>query len=128
MCLTSSLSELTVFKQNYALLCRRVTDISELLKYFVAENIINTDQQEEIKACITNSEKVSKLLLNISGPLETGDSNGFYAMLRIMKTYGVDATRRLANQLLTMVATSSSSYLDNVIPAISNSELWNKGA
>ena len=96
------------------------------MKYFVTEKIISTDEQEEIKACITKSERISKLLLNISGPLEAGDSKGFYTMLKIMKTYGVDATQRLANQIITKV---DNSKLPNLIFTghISNSVDWTEG-
>ena len=96
-------NELTIFKENYASLCNTITDINELLKYFVAEKIITMNQQEEITACITRSERVSKLLLNISGPLEAGNSKGFYTMLKIMKTHGVDATQCLASHIVAKV-------------------------
>ena len=122
----SQLIELTVFKESYALLCNTITDINKLLKYFVAEKIITTDEEEEIKTYTIKSERVSKLLLNISGPLEAGDSNGFYTMLQIMKTYGVDATQRLANQIITRVDKSKLPILVNTkITSISND--WSKG-
>ena len=82
------------------------------------------DQEEEIRACTTRSEKVSMLLLNISGPLEDGDSKGFYTMLKIMKNYGVDATQRLADRMITRVRKLN---LDNTSPTISLSEDRIKG-
>ena len=42
----------------------------------------------EIRNVATKSEKVSKLLLNISGPLKAGDKHGFYILLKIMKDHG----------------------------------------
>ena len=122
----SDQNELAVFKESYALLCNTITDINELLKYFVTEKIITTDAEEEIKTYTTKSERVSKLLLNISGPLEAGDSNGFYTMLQIMKTHGVDATQRLANQMITRVDKFKLPILINTgITSISNN--WSKG-
>ena len=105
--------EFKIFKENYSSLCDTITDISELLKYFVAEKIISMDQQEEIKTCAIKSERVSKLLLNISGPLKAGDSNGFYTMLKIMKTHGVDSTQRLAFCIIKMVDESKLPNLVN---------------
>lgn len=107
------LNELAVFKESYASLCNAMTDINDLLKYFVTEKIITMDEQEEIRACITKSEKVSKLLINISGPLAAGDSKGFYTMLMIMKTYGTDATRRLADHIISRVENLKPPHLAN---------------
>ena len=39
------------------------------------------------------------MLLNVSGPLEAGDSHGFYTMLKIMKTHGTIATQHLAEDI-----------------------------
>ena len=90
------------------------------MKYFVTEKIITTDEEEEIKTYTTKSERVSKLLLNISGPLEAGDSNGFYIMLQIMKTHGVNATQHLANQIISRV--------DKIkLPILVNTGVCNKG-
>ena len=94
---------MTVFKENYALLCNTITDINELLRYFVAEKIITMDQHGEIEACATKSGKVSKLLLHISKLLEGGNTGGFYTMLKIMKTYGIDATQCLADHIITRI-------------------------
>ena len=88
--------EFTVFQEHYTMLCDTVTDIDDLLKYFVTERIISIDEEEEIKKTATKSEKVQKLLSHISGPLKAGDSNGFYVMLSIMKTRGVRASQKMA--------------------------------
>ena len=120
-------SELVVFKENYASLCKTITDINELLKYFVAEKIININQEEDIKACSVKSERVSKLLLIVAGPLEAGDIKGFYKMLKIMKTYGVDATQRLADYIITKVDKSKLPDLVGLNLANSIHEDWNKG-
>ena len=116
------MSELKVFKDNYALLCDTLIDVSELLTYFVIEKIITKDQQKQINTLTINSEKASRLLLIISGPLKAGDSKGFYTMLGIMKTYGVDATQRLADRIIRKVDESKLPYLN-----IRILEEWTKG-
>ena len=116
-----------MFKENYALLCNTITDVNKLLKYFVTEKIITTDEEEEIKTFTTKSDRVSKLLLNISGPLEAGDSNGFYIMLQVMKTHGVDATQRLANQIVSRVDKFKLPTLVNTGVTTSISNDWSKG-
>lgn len=89
--------ELTVLQENYAMLCNTVTDINNLMKYFVSERIIAADEAEEIKSsALIKSEKVKKFLTNISGPLRAGDNSGFYVMLKIMNTHGTKATQNLA--------------------------------
>ena len=124
---SSELNALAVFKENYALLCNTITDVNKLLKYFVTEKIITTDEEEEIKTCTTKADRVSKLLLNISGPLEAGDSNGFYILLQIMKTHGVDATQRLANQIIAKVDKFKPPILVNTGVTSSISNDWSKG-
>ena len=124
---SSEFNELGVLKENYASLCNTMTDVHELLKYFVEEKIITLDQQEEIKSCVTRTERNSKLLLNIAGPLQAGDSKGFYTMLKIMKTYGIDATQHLADHIITRVDKFKLPNLVNITPTISISEDWTKG-
>jgi len=80
-----------------------MTDINDLLKYFVAEKVITPNEEEEIRNVATKSDKVSKLLLNISGPLKAGDKHGFYTLLKIMKDHGTKVTQNLAKFLSTRV-------------------------
>ena len=124
---SSELNEIAVLKESYASLCDTITDINELLKYFVTEKIITAEQEEEIKTHTIRSYRVSQLLLIISGPLKAGDSNGFYTMLQIMKTHGVDATQRLANLLITKVDKFKLPSLVNIEVTSSISNDWSKG-
>ena len=89
------LNEEIIFTRHYASLCNTLTDVDHLLPYFVQENIINTSDVESIDVT-TTANKVKKLLLHISGPLEAGDTEGFYAMLTIMKEHGNRSTHDLA--------------------------------
>ena len=89
-----------IFQKNYAALCDTMTDIDDLLKYFVAENIINTDEEEKITHSTVKAEKVRMLLIHIAGPLKAGNEAGFYVMLRIMKSHGHDATQTLSDNII----------------------------
>jgi len=100
----SDSSEMKAFRENYAMLCNTMTDIDDLLKYFVSEEIITINEEERIKNCSTKSDKVRMLLLIISGPLQTGDKYGFYVMLKIMKKYGTKATQSLAELIKSSVS------------------------
>ena len=91
------------------MLCHTMTDIDDLLKHFVVEKIISFGEEEKIKNCVKKSEKVRNLLLNISGPLEAGDSNGFYVLLRIMEDYGTRATQALAIHMKSRITDNYSS-------------------
>ena len=73
-----------------------MTDIDDLLKYFISANIINTDDQREIFAKARLTKKVSLLLNHISGPLEAGDTKPFRMMLDIMEKHGNASTKTLA--------------------------------
>ena len=94
-----STDELTVLQENYAILRHTLMDVDNLLQYFVVENIITMDEEDKIKSLDVKSEKVRNLLLYISGPLQAGDTNGFYNMLKIMKRYGTRATQSLAKHM-----------------------------
>ena len=90
------LNEEVIFKKCYASLCDTLTDVDHLLRYFVQNDIINTNDIEEIKRVTTKPERVEKLLSHISGPLTAGDAKGFHIMLTIMKEHGNQSTRDLA--------------------------------
>ena len=91
--------EMKLFNKYYFKLCHTLTDIDDLLPYFVQENIIKIDELEEIKFPSTKKDKVQKLLVHISGPLEAGNTKVFHTMLRIMEEHGHDATQQLADQI-----------------------------
>ena len=102
-----SLKEDKIFSEHYSSFCSTLTDIDDLLKYFVQEDIIRSDDQDEINALTETPEKVQKLLKHISGPLEAGDSKGFYTMLDIMENHGAQDTKDLANSLKTILSKGS---------------------
>ena len=96
----------TVFKANYDKFCNAITDIENLLKYFVTDDIISTDDQREILATIRLTNKVALLLTHISGPLEAGDNKPFRMMLKIMEKHGNLATKELAILVKERLATA----------------------
>ena len=108
--LNPELTELSVLREHYAELCDSITDISDLLKYFVQNGIITMDEEAVIHHTITQSEKVKKLLRHIVGPLKANKKKGFYAMLDIMKKYGVTATQTLAGELQSKVRSSDNPF------------------
>ena len=92
-------NEKDIFTKHYASLCSTLTDVNNLLPYFVQENIISTNDLEEFNAITTTHNKIEKLLLRISGPLTAGDAEGFHALLTIMKNYGDQSTKGLAKRI-----------------------------
>ena len=99
--MSSHMSEEKIFTENYAKLCNTLTDINNLLKYFVQAEIITDEQGLEISSNIIPSEKVKKLLIHISGPLKAGNKANFYTMLEIMEKQGTCTTKELAAVLKT---------------------------
>ena len=89
-------NEEDVFTKHYASLHNIITDVKNLLPYFVEQNIINIHDEAEINAIIRNPDKVKKLLSYIAGPLKAGDAKGFHTMLAIMEKHGNQGTRDLA--------------------------------
>jgi len=92
---TLQTKEQQVFIGHYSKLCDTMTDIDSLLPHFVQQKIIPVDDLEDTSS-LTRLGKVKKLLSHISGPLQAGNSKGFYSMLSIMEERGVQATRELA--------------------------------
>jgi len=72
-----------------------MTDVEDLLKYFITESIISTDDQSEIFQTKRPFQKVALLLTHISGPLESGNNKPFRIMLRIMVQHGNLSTAEL---------------------------------
>ena len=99
-------NEKDIFTNHYASLCNTLTDVNSLLLYFVQENVITTNDVEEINASKIKSERVEKLLSHISGPLESGDTKGLHTMLTIMKEYGNQSTKDLAVKMSCKVASA----------------------
>ena len=75
------------------------------------------EKHQEINVCTSNFQKNSIFLNEIAGPLQAGDSKGFYFMLKIMKTHGVDATKHLADRIIVSIDRSKSfhSGLSNIL-------------
>ena len=99
--------ELTVFQETYAMLCNTITEIKDILQYFKIENIITTDEEEEIKNIATNPEKTKRVMLNVLASLKAGNNNKFYDMLKVMKNHGFMATQNLADLMTTRLKVSS---------------------
>ena len=100
--MSSHLSEEKIFTENYAKLCNTLTDIDNLLKFFVQEEIITDEQGLDIGSAVIPSEKVKNLLIHISGPLKAGNKTNFYTMLEIMEKQGTCTTKELAVVLKTL--------------------------
>jgi len=91
-----------VFTEYYPKLCNTMTDIENLLKYFVQRNIIKSEDQDVIcSSNIKSCDKVTAFLKYISGPLQDGNEEGFHTMLNIMEKHGVEATKKLSKELKT---------------------------
>ena len=90
-----------VFTEYYPKLCNTMTDIENLLKYFVQRNIIKSEDQDVICSNNKSSDKVRAFLKYISGPLQGGNEEGFHIMLNIMEKHGVEATKKLSKELKT---------------------------
>ena len=110
--MAGQLNEKVIFKSHYALLCDTLTDVDHLLRYFVQNSIITTDDVEEINVLATTSKKVEKLLSHISGPLKAGDAKGFHTMLTIMKDHGNQSTKDLAVKM-SLEVTSANNKLED---------------
>jgi len=82
-----AMKEKQVFTKNYSRFCDILKNEDNLLDKFVEKKIISYDQAVVLRnAPITR--KGQDFLINISGPLDGGQTKGFYIMLDIMKEHG----------------------------------------
>ena len=88
-----------VLTKSYSKLISTLTDIDSLLAHFVENKIIRFPQEGEILAHKLQPDKVKALIRHIQGPLEGGDTKGFYCLLEIMKSKGKQATKDLAENM-----------------------------
>lgn len=87
-------------RKFYDKLTRTLTDIDNLLATLVEKNVIGFVEEKDITNQNRSSvEKVKKLLSYIEGPLESGHPKGFYELLEIMKSKGVQTTKDLAHDI-----------------------------
>ena len=101
----STLSELAVFEENYALLCNTIVDVVDLLmKYCVEEKIL---EETQIVAYTAVAEKLKLLLLKISGCLKAGATRSFHMMLTIMREHGGKGTQILADHIMNRLKIST---------------------
>ena len=88
-----------IFTNHYSELCGVLKNEDGLLSKFVTAGIITTDDEDVIKKEKLTT-KGSTLLAHISGPVQSGYTTGFYAMLNIMKSHGKSDAQQLADKIL----------------------------
>ena len=97
----STLSDLAVFEENYALLCNTIADVIDpLMKCYVEEKVLTTEEKAHIVAHTVVAEKLKLLLLKISSSLKAGDTKSFHMMLTIMRGHGGKGTQTLADHIM----------------------------
>ena len=72
---------------------------TNLTPHLIQAGVITPVDQEQLNAINTSSGKAGMVLLKVSSGLETGLTESFYEMLKIMKSYG----NRDAQQLCTTI-------------------------
>ena len=104
----STLSDLAVFEENYALLCNTIADVIDpLMKCYVEEKVLTTEEKAHIVAHTVVAEKLKLLLLKISSSLKAGDTRVFYLMLTIMREHGGKGTQTLADHIINRLKIST---------------------
>ena len=92
--------ECDTLTKYYTKLTCTLTDIDSLLGFFVERKVIGFPEERAIlNHNKTPSEKVKELISHIEGPLQSGNTKGFYELLDIMKSKGVQSTKDLADDM-----------------------------
>ena len=97
--------EYTVFKKSYGSL-KNILSAQNLSQYLVSADVISFQDEEEICAAKTSSAKSTILLQKLVGPLESGNTYGFYQLLQVMEGHGNIATKDLAAKMKSQVLSS----------------------
>ena len=98
------MNEHELFIAHYPELCKTLTDVENLLPHFVQAHIISANIHQEINAKVTLNQKVEALMRYISDPLESGNTEKFYTMLKIIEEHGNQATQGLAKQIRSKIS------------------------
>ena len=97
----STLSELAVFEESYALLYNIIADVIDpLMKCCVEEKVLTSEEKAQIVAHTAVAEKLKLLLLKISSSLKAGDTRSFHMMLTVMRGHGGKGTQTLADHIM----------------------------
>ena len=115
-----------MFEESYGLLRITITDIIDpVVKCFVDRKHLTVEEEEQITAITTASEKIESLLTIISSSLKDGNSVGFYMMLKIMREQGGKATQTLADHIINRLKISADelSHICNYDQHDSNDEV-----
>ena len=95
--------EYKVFKEYYGHL-KSILSAQNLSQYLVSADVITFQDEEEICAAKTLFAKAAFLLQRLAGPMEHGDTYGFYQLLHVMETHGNIATKDLASRMKNAVS------------------------
>ena len=87
--------EKEIFRKNYTKFCNILKHEDSLHPYLVEKQIILEDDLVEIRSK-PPAEKGPTLLRHISGPLQAGQSHGFYTLIKIMRKCGKPDTQEFA--------------------------------
>ena len=95
--------EYTIFKESYVSL-KNILSAQNLSQYLVSADVISFQDEEEICAAKTSFAKSTILLQKLVGPLESGNTYGFYQLLQVMEGHGNIATKDLAAKMKSRVS------------------------
>ena len=98
MYITDVSYEYHVFRKKYSALVDTLKT-TDLYRYFVSEEIITLDENDEISAESNPIKKIEILLRKVSSPLKSNHTKSFYVMLEVMASYGNKATKDLARDI-----------------------------
>ena len=91
---------------------------TNLYRHFVAQSIITISDNHKI-CCKTDPQEKAEILLRIIGvALEIGYSKSFYKMLGIMRDYGNEFVKALANKISQSSGLKGSDFGNNYIMLI----------
>ena len=85
--------------------------ITTLTPYFISARILSVSDQEEITALANPNDKALMLLKKISAPLESGFCKSFHNMLSVMRIYGNDDMKDLAQKITALLPNKVGMYV-----------------
>jgi len=77
-----------------------VLPVTDLCPFFVSDKIISLTDNQRILRCTTSQMSAELLLEIISCKMQKGDSTVFAKMLVIMERHGIDAAKKLSQEII----------------------------
>jgi len=116
--------EIHVFTKHYSQLTYLLFQ-ENLAPHLISEKIILPSVEEELNSATTSVKKAQIVLLKVFLSLQSGFTESFHKLLKVMKTYGSNDLQKLTSMIESEVTGTSSVIETGLLSLFCNPKLLN---